>query len=231
MKIRRALFFIATVCLMNAAFAGLNDGYLAVSEQNFKKAFAEFEPLAKQGNADAQFALGSLYFNGFGIPQNLEKAKSWYMLSAEQGNDTAQLHLGTILHNQKKNEEALYWYTKSANNGNARAQTNLGKSYSMGILVEVDQEKAVQWYLKAAQQGYAEAQFLLAKKYLDGEGVSRSLVDAYAWFSVAETNGFQAAAIPRKMLSKGLNADDLNKGQAMASAYFEKYQRVIDSGE
>lgn len=224
MKLRHTLLFIATVCLINAAFAGLNDGYVAVAERNFKKAFAEFEPLAKQGNADAQFALGSLYFNGFGIPQNLEKAKDWYALSAEQGHATAQLHLGTVLHNQKKNDEALYWYTESANNGNARAQTNLGKSYSMGMLVEVNQEKAMQWYLKAAQQGYAEAQFLLAKKYLDGEGVSRNLVDAYAWFSVAETNGFQAAATPRKMLSKELQTDDVNKGQALSSDYFEKYQ-------
>ena len=42
--------------------------------------------LAKQGNAEAQINLGSLYFKGIGVPQDFPQAHMWYNLASATGN-------------------------------------------------------------------------------------------------------------------------------------------------
>ena len=53
-------------------------------------------PLAEQGNADAQFMLASLYFNGEGAAERYDEAVSWYLKAADRGNARAQEKLGLI---------------------------------------------------------------------------------------------------------------------------------------
>lgn len=49
---------------------------------------------AKQGNADAQVLLGSLYYKGDGKESDdIEKAYMWYDIAATQGNDEAKKEL------------------------------------------------------------------------------------------------------------------------------------------
>ena len=45
---------------------------------------------ARQGHADAQSFLGSLYYNGEGVPQDYKEAFRWFLAAAEQGNALAQ---------------------------------------------------------------------------------------------------------------------------------------------
>ena len=52
--------------------------------QNYPAAFKQLRPLARQGNAEAQYALGYLYFYGKGQPKNIEQAKFWIAKSADQ---------------------------------------------------------------------------------------------------------------------------------------------------
>jgi len=51
---------------------------------------------AEQGRADAQFAIGSRYEDGQGVPQSYTEAMKWYRLAAEQGNAWAQFRLGMM---------------------------------------------------------------------------------------------------------------------------------------
>ncbi len=52
---------------------------------------------AKQGNADAQVLLGSLYYKGDGKePDDIAKAYMWYDIAAAQGNDEAKKELVTV---------------------------------------------------------------------------------------------------------------------------------------
>src|SRR5437868_1947968 len=51
---------------------------------------------AAQGNAQAQSNLGSLYYNGQGIPQDYAKARQWYEKAAAQGYAEAQFSLGVL---------------------------------------------------------------------------------------------------------------------------------------
>ena len=52
---------------------------------------------AKQGNADAQVLLGSLYYTGEGKEsEDIEKAYMWYDVAAMQGNDEAKKELAAV---------------------------------------------------------------------------------------------------------------------------------------
>ncbi|EKS35255.1 tetratricopeptide repeat protein [Afipia clevelandensis] len=52
---------------------------------------------AKQGNADAQVLLGSLYYKGDGKESDaIAKAYMWYDIAAAQGNDEAKKELVTV---------------------------------------------------------------------------------------------------------------------------------------
>ena len=44
---------------------------------DYATALREWEPLAKQGNALAQFNLGLIYRNGWGVPQDYKTAMKW----------------------------------------------------------------------------------------------------------------------------------------------------------
>jgi TPR repeat protein len=49
---------------------------------------------ARQGNADAQYNLGIIYFNGLGV--NYEFAAHWIQLAAQQGHVQTQRDLGKM---------------------------------------------------------------------------------------------------------------------------------------
>ena len=86
----------------------------------------EWEPLAKQGNADAQSYLGFMYHSGNGVPQDYNEAMKWFRLAAGQRYAAAQYFLGLMYyHGQGVHQdyaEAAKWYRKAAVQGHADAQ-------------------------------------------------------------------------------------------------------------
>ena len=59
----------------------MNDG--VESENWYRKA-------AEQGFDEGQYALGDMYYNGWGVQQDYTEAAKWLRKAAEQGNDSAQ---------------------------------------------------------------------------------------------------------------------------------------------
>ena len=86
------LFFV--ICL--PALADLAAGQQALKNGDYATALKEFLPLAKEGNAFAQFALGFLCDQGHGVPQDYKEAAKWYGLAAAQGDAPAQSNLGLL---------------------------------------------------------------------------------------------------------------------------------------
>ena len=66
----------------------------AYDRGDYDTALKEFRPLAEQGDSKAQFKLGIMYDNGFGVPQDYKEATRWCRLAAEQGDSLAQPSLG-----------------------------------------------------------------------------------------------------------------------------------------
>jgi hypothetical protein len=99
--------------------------------QDYNEAVKLFTKAAEQGNATAQYALGSVYYNGHGVTKDYKEAVKWLRKSVAQGNAMAEFRLGSCYyygHGVTKDEkEALKWWTKAADQGNAEAQYNLSQ--------------------------------------------------------------------------------------------------------
>jgi uncharacterized protein len=137
--------------------ADFQKGLTAAQSGDFATALREWEPLAKQGNASAQFNLGLMYDNGTGVLQDYKTAVKWYRLAAEQGIAPAQFNLGLMYANGtgvlQDYKTAVKWYRLSAKQGNASAQNNLGQMYRKGQGVLQDYVRAHMWYNIAAISG------------------------------------------------------------------------------
>jgi S1-C subfamily serine protease len=115
----------------NSESANYQKGLTAYDSGDFSTALREWEPLAQQGDADAQYFLGAMYFNGQGVSQDNKTAVKWYTLAAEQGDAYAQTNLG-FMYNEGKGvpqdyKTAVKWYTLAVEQGYANAQNNLSR--------------------------------------------------------------------------------------------------------
>jgi len=83
------VFMLATPVL-----ADFQAGLDAYKRGDYDTAMTEWRPLAEQGDAEAQWFLGSMYYQGKGVPQDDQEAVRWYRQAAEQGDADAQNTLG-----------------------------------------------------------------------------------------------------------------------------------------
>ena len=143
------------------AFANFNAGVKAFEKGDFRKAYEEWLPLARQGDPAAQRNIGQLYRQGRGVPQSDEVAANWYRLVAQHGHAAAQANLGVMyLQGQgvaKDPAEAARWFDKAAEQGHAIAQYNLALMYEQGLGVEKSANRAMGWYQRAADGGHDRA--------------------------------------------------------------------------
>jgi TPR repeat protein len=58
-------------------------------KQNHEMAAMWVVKAAEQGNAEAQYRLGHMYYDGKGVKQNRVAAVMWFVKAAEQGNAAA----------------------------------------------------------------------------------------------------------------------------------------------
>ncbi len=156
----------ATICLAVALLFGsagvswsqdFQKGLTAAQSGDFATALREWTPLAKQGNAEAQYNLAWMYANGQGVPQDYKIAVKWYTLAAEQGNAGAQYNLGFIYDEGKgvpqDDKTAVKWYRLAAEQGYAKAQGKLGVMYATGKGVIQDWVYAHMWGNLGASNG------------------------------------------------------------------------------
>ncbi len=92
----RRIIIAATllIAFMATAQAEFQEGVAAYERGDYATALREFRPLARQGDASAQYNLGIMYDNGRGVPQDFAEAVKWYRMAAEQGHERAQFNLG-----------------------------------------------------------------------------------------------------------------------------------------
>ncbi len=148
--------FVLTAWLLAGALtspalaAPLDDAKAADSRGDFATALRLYEPLANEGDSDAEFSLGRLYYNGKGVPHSNAEAAKWFGKAADQGQAAAQLYLGIMyaggLGVPQDYAEAVMWYRKAADQGNDTARNFLGLMYYMGQGVPKDYVQADMWF-------------------------------------------------------------------------------------
>jgi len=189
------------LCALAAHNAAANDTLTraeqAYSAGDYSGAVALWQPLAENGDAQAQFALGNAYERGHGVVPDIQEAARWYRSAAQSGLPQAQYNLGNLYLNGQGVEEdavtAVGLFRLAAEQGFFPAQFNLAYAYDQGVGVRQDRAQAATWYARAAIGGSGDAMQRLSE--LRREGVVPAALPAL--------QPSQTAALPRRSDASG----------------------------
>ena len=155
--VRLAVIAISALACATSAIAqqGPSD---AEAAQVLKSA----RPLAENGNANAQYNMGVLYDEGYGVEQDYAQARDWYEKAAAQNYSKAEHNLGIMYQEGhgvgQDSAKAAEWFKRAAEHGEPAAQNNLAVLYVRGNGVRQDLAEAARWAAKAAEAGNGSAQ-------------------------------------------------------------------------
>ncbi len=166
--IRSAICLAALLVASSTVSAQTDDIQRAVNaydQGDYATAISIWEPHAHQGNREAQFAMGVLYFEGHGVSKNLDEALAWFRKAANSGHPTAMFNLGVAYWEgrglNKNFSQAVDWWERAAESGDVASQYNLGLAYYLGKGAQKDIDKARSWLTQASEQGHADANRVL----------------------------------------------------------------------
>jgi len=100
------------LCLLlgSGLWAGYDEGMAAFKANDFQTALKKWRPLADDGNLDAQYMVGRVYYRFY---QDYDEAMKWYRKASEQGHAAAQYHLSGMYREgrgvQQKIATAMMW--------------------------------------------------------------------------------------------------------------------------
>lgn len=96
-------------------------GTAAYERGDYHTARGYWSVLGVQGDARAQYAVGTLYEGGRGVPRDAAEAIKWYGQAAAQDHPQAQHRLGLLLDGgtggQRDPERAYVWLALAVHNG------------------------------------------------------------------------------------------------------------------
>lgn len=157
----RNLLSCLLLAICSTTLAGTDNSAAVQTNPAHTIAVNDIQPLAEQGDANAQFFLGTMYRNGQNVPQDYAQAIAWYRKSAKQGDQRAQYNLGMMYSKgqgvAEDNSKAARWFRIAALQGHVPSQYNLGVLYGNGKGVPLDIIEAHKWFSIAAMSGDADA--------------------------------------------------------------------------
>lgn len=191
--------------------------------QSYSKALQLYLQAAGQGDAEAKYISGGMYFKGLGGKKDLPVAFKLLHEAAMSGKSSPESQqilgqaflLGSGV--PKNYGKALHWYTLAAENGNREAMNELGFMYSVGKVVDQDGKKGAEFFLQAAYKGLPIAQYNVGILYYTGNGFdSVDLQKSYAWLNLAASNNHQPAIAARNYLETILSGKELTAAQNLS---------------
>ncbi len=128
-KILVTLVTLTLIASVNPARADYQAGVDAYQAGDFRKAMAEWLPLAEGGDAVSQNSVGALYDHGLGVDEDDSEAARWYQRAADQGLPLAMRNLASMYAGGHglpyDKDQAEYWYEKAAQAGDEKAAQRL----------------------------------------------------------------------------------------------------------
>lgn len=117
------------------------------TDQQMPTAVVWYLQMAKKGDADAQYNLGSVYETGFGVKRDLDEAVRWYKEAAAHDHQLAQLKLGILYVLGEGTRQSVIkgtsWIQSAADNGNKFAKELYNKVLAPDIVLEMSAEEVV----------------------------------------------------------------------------------------
>lgn len=122
---------------------------------------------AAQGDTEAQYVVGDMYYKGRGTHVDLEKAYTWFSRSAALGHRKAEFKLGYMylkgLGVGQNSPRAFELMSASAAKRYAPAQFYLGQMYALGMGVDKSSTLALRWLEASMEEGYRPPKTELAR--------------------------------------------------------------------
>jgi len=208
------------------AHADLNAGIAAANSGDFKTSVKEWEPLAKAGNAEAQYNLGALLLSDKIGQTNVKSGMQWLEKAAASGHLAASYALGMIFYTGYEKEvpqdrkRAYKLFEQGAQRGYAPSQFGIGMMLMNGEGVKQDPKAAAAWLTKAADQGHAMAQYNLAMYYAHGQDGKKDPALVFQWYLKAANQGLPAAQFNVGQIY--LNGNGAPMDATMAKSWFAK---------
>jgi uncharacterized protein len=156
-----ALLLLALGLVAPAAAAELDEAVALAHRGDYAAALQRLSPLAAKGDARAQFDVGFMHANGWGLQRNPAEATTWYRKAADQGLAVAQHFLGLAYVNSDgvrcDEAEAARWLARAAAQGFAQAQYMLGLMNLNGRGVAKDPVQGYAFMVMAGRGGVRSA--------------------------------------------------------------------------
>ena len=111
---------------INVAASDLEDAVAAMHTGDFAEAYCIMRPLAERGDADAQYNIGWMYMNGYGLRVNDNLALKWWNKASSQGHTDASFSIGMLYslgdgEVAKDSKKAIDYYLLAAKEGHEDA--------------------------------------------------------------------------------------------------------------
>ncbi|MCI0507367.1 MAG: sel1 repeat family protein [Gammaproteobacteria bacterium] len=144
---RHITTLLCVVLYANAGLVWAEESAGAANPENLPTAVVWYMEMAKSGDADAQYNLGSVYETGFGVKADPDEAVRWYKEAADQDHQLAQLKLGImyVLGDGARQSiiKGTNWIRSSADNGNQFAKMLYEKVLSPDVVREMTAEEII----------------------------------------------------------------------------------------
>ena len=200
MTLKRLLLTVGMCCLIATANAApIDDAWDAYNRSDYAQALRLYRPLAEKGDVDAQYKIGTIYWDGLGITKSYQEALKWFRLAARQGDMDARYNLGVMYGGGQgvlqDYNEALKWYRLAAAQSHEGAIENLKSPNIVAAALPsptpqpIHQSQDYKRLIPLAKQGNADAQYNLGVMYFTGFGVTESTHEALKWFRLAARQG------------------------------------------
>jgi TPR repeat protein len=131
-------------------------------DKGLELAMPLYEKSARQGVADAQYAVAQLYMTLKDVaPDKRARAREWLQRAAVAGYDTAQLDMGIWFVNgiggDRDYDKGFEWLRIAALRGNVVAQNKLAHLYINALGTRPDPVEAAKWYVLSRRAGLQDA--------------------------------------------------------------------------
>lgn len=160
--------------------------------KDIKKAILWFQQAAENGQAESQYILGNIYFEGKLVTRDINKAKKWLSKASRNGKSNASQLLALINSESASSTGGKPKTSKStfraAAKGDKDAQFKLGLMYLYGKEgLNKNRNTALKWLKQAADQNHIGAQYHTGMVYYKPDSTDNT--DAYIWLTKAAENG------------------------------------------
>jgi TPR repeat protein len=198
--IRFTIALLALLATIGLSTAGpLEDALAAVKAKDYARAATLLQPLAEQGNVDAEYNLGMLFVFGQGVGQSYARAIDLLSRAAAQNDPRSQLELAMLYElgfgTAKDPDKALELIRKAAEQRYAPAEYEYAIEFISGPGVPLDWQQSFFWHRRACEDGYLRGCFVVAEAYAMGLGTTRDFVEAARLYFKSLTSVGEIGAI------------------------------------